>query len=162
MSGTRQPDPAAPYMPAFTLGRLAKLYEMHRSTVYEAVERGRVSAGLNSKGQKVIDLSEAIRVWGEPPSNQTAEPDTRQASPAADPTPPTDAMQPLLDELRLLREEVAGLRAELRLIEHKPAAQPSAGDEQRATGIPVVSTGGKQPPSVKPQSFADLLAELES
>lgn len=149
MSGNRQTYPAAPDMPAFTLGRLAKLYGMHRSTVYEAVEKGRVSAGLDGKGQKVIDLSEAIRVWGEPPTDQTAKPDTRQPVPMADPTYPTDALQPLLEELRLLREEVAGLRAELRLIEHKPSA-PSVRE----------ATGGAQPPSGPAKSFADLLASL--
>lgn len=148
MSGTRQPDPAAPDMPAFTLGRLAKLYGMHRSTVYEAVEKGRVSAGLDGKGQKVIDLSEAIRIWGEPPTDQTVKPDTRQQAAAPDPTPPADALQPLLEELRLLREEVAGLRAELRLIEHKPDKPPT------------VEKGGAQPPSGPARSFADLLANL--
>ncbi|WP_051035542.1 hypothetical protein [Stutzerimonas stutzeri] len=136
-------------MPAFTLGRLAKLYGMHRSTVYEAVEKGRVSAGLDGKGQKVIDLSEAIRVWGEPPTDPTAKPDTRQPAPVADPTHPTDALQPLLEELRLLREELAGLRAELRLIEHKPATPP------------VMEKGGEQPPSGPVGSFADLLKTLD-
>lgn len=142
-------------MPALTLGRLAKLYGMHRSTVYEAVERGRVSAGLNGSGQKVIDLSEAIRVWGEPPGNPTAKPDTRQPTIVADPTLPTDALQPLLDELRLLREEVAGLRAELRLIEHKPSVPPvREGPSPAAAKI--------TPKKVeKPQSFADLLASLD-
>jgi hypothetical protein len=150
VSGTRQPYPAAPDMPAFTLGRLAKLYGMHRSTVYEAVEKGRVSAGLDGKGQKVIDLSEAIRVWGEPPTDQTVKPDTRQSVPVADPTYPTDALQPLLEELRLLREEVAGLRAELRLIEHKPQLPPH-----------VEVKGGEKPPSGPASSFADLLASLD-
>lgn len=149
VSGNRQPYPAAPDMPAFTLGRLAKLYGMHRSTVYEAVERGRVSAGLDGKGQKVIDLSEAIRVWGEPPTDQTAKPDTRHPAPVADPTYPTDALQPLLEELRLLREEVAGLRAELRLIEHRPD-KPPLGEK-----------GGQKPPSGPARSFADLLASLD-
>jgi len=141
-------------MPAFTLGRLAKLYGMHRSTVYEAVEKGRVSAGLDGKGQKVIDLSEAIRVWGEPPTDQTVKPDTRQPAPVADPTYPTDALQPLLEELRLLREEVAGLRAELRLIEHRPepAKYPETGG---------IKAGGEKPPSGPARSFADLLASLD-
>jgi hypothetical protein len=139
-------------MPAFTLGRLAKLYGMHRSTVYEAVEKGRVSAGLDGKGQKVIDLSEAIRVWGEPPTDQTAKPDTRHPAPMADPTPPPDTLAPLLEELRLLREEVAGLRAELRLIEHKPAKYPETGG---------IKAGGEKPPSGPVGSFADLLAALD-
>lgn len=151
MSGTRQPDPAAPDMPALTLGRLAKLYGMHRSTVYEAVEKGRVSAGLDGNGQKVIDLSEAIRVWGEPPTDPTAKPDTRQPGPEADPTPSADTLQPLLEELRLLREEVAGLRAELRLLEYKPAEQSPHG---------VQGAVGKEPPAGPVKSFADLLASL--
>ena len=150
MSGNRQPCPAAPDMPAFTLGRIAKLYGMHRSSVYEAVAKGRVSAGLDGKGQKVIDLSEAIRVWGEPPSSQTAKPDTRHPAPMADQAHPTDALQPLLEELRLLREEVAGLRAELRLLEHKPQLPPH-----------VEVKGGAQPPSGPAKSFADLLKTLD-
>lgn len=144
-------------MPAFTLGRLAKLYGMHRSTVYEAVDKGRVSAGQDGKGQKVIDLSEAIRVWGEPPVSQTAKPDTRQIAPVADPTPPADALQPLLEELRLLREEVAGLRAELRLIEHKPDKSPMG--EHPSTAMQE-KAGGKQPPADS-VTFADLLSQLD-
>jgi hypothetical protein len=58
-------------------------------------------------------------------------------------------MAALLEELRLLREEVAGLRAELRLIEHKPATPP------------VMEKGGAQPPSGPAKSFADLLASLD-
>ena len=54
-------------------------------------------------------------------------------------------MAALLEELRLLREEVAGLRAELRLIEHKPARKE----------------GGEKPPSGPAKSFADLLTALD-
>jgi len=128
-----------------TIGRMAKLYGLHRSTLYEAVDKGRVSAGVDGKGQRVIDLSEMIRVYGEPPGaalqNPTPATDTHQAH-------PTDALQPLLEELRLLREEVAGLRAELRLLEHKPDKPPT------------VEKGGAQPPSGPARSFADLLASL--
>lgn len=134
-------------MPAFTLGKLAKLYGMHRSTVYEAVARGRVSAGMNGQNQKVVELSEAIRVWGEPPSDPTAKPDTRHPAAAPDPTPPTDTLQPLLEELRLLREEVAHLRQAMMLLEHKPA--PSAEPAAPRAMAPA------------PQSFADLLASLD-
>lgn len=73
----------------------------------------------------------------------------RHPAPLADPTYPTDALQPLLEELRLLREEVAGLRAELRLIEHKPD-KPPMGEK-----------GGREPPSGAAKSFADLLASLD-
>jgi len=64
-------------MAKLTIGRMANLYGLHRSTLHEAVAKGRVTAGLNGKGQKVIDLSEMIRVYGEP-----------QGSPLHYPTPP--------------------------------------------------------------------------
>lgn len=134
-------------MQKMTIGRMAKMYGLHRSTLYEAVDKGRVSAGLDGKGQRVVDLSEMIRVYGEPPGearqNPTPPTDTDQ-------TPPAAALQPLLEELRLLREEVAGLRAELRLIEHKPASLPLAMEK----------AGGEKPPSTPAKSFADLLAGL--
>ena len=66
-----------------------------------------------------------------------------------DGTPSAEPMAALLEELRLLREEVAGLRAELRLIEHKPD-KPPMGEK-----------GGAQPPSGPASSFADLLASLD-
>lgn len=116
-------NPTAPYMQKLTIGRMAKLYGLHRSTLYEAVEKGRVSTGFDGKGQRLIDLSEMIRVYGEPPGHarQNPTPPTGSA-----PTPPTDALNPLLDELRMLRQEVAQLREALLRIEHKPAqAEPS-------------------------------------
>ncbi|MDV7213601.1 hypothetical protein [Azotobacter beijerinckii] len=122
-------------MPELTVGRMAKLYRMNRSSLYEAVAKGRVSAGLNGKGQQVIDLSEMLRVFGEAPgaTQQNPTPD-----PAASPTPSTGALEPLLAELRLLREEQQATREENRLlreemqnlretmlrIEHKPDAVP--------------------------------------
>lgn len=98
---------------------MAKLYGLHRSTLYEAVDKGRVTASVNGKGQKVLDLSEMIRVYGEPPG--------REPSLLQNPTPPNDTLpdtpnvlekfDALLeivkeqrDELRQLREEVAQLR----------------------------------------------------
>lgn len=126
------------------------MYGMHRSSIYEAVAKGRVSAGLDAKGQRVIDLSEAIRVWGELPAKPTAKPDTRQAAALAEQTYQTAALQPLIEELRLLREEVAGLRAELRLLEHRPVeAVKPAPDEKK-----LERTEGAA------KNFADLLKAL--
>lgn len=136
-------------MSKLTLGRMAKLYGLHRSTLYEAVEKGRVSAGFDGKGQRVVDLSEMIRVYGEPPGNPTPKPDT--------PTPPTDShptpigWAEMVAELRLLREEVAGLRQEMRLLEHRP------GDALKTNEAQPQIEGGPE----KPQSFADLLASLD-
>lgn len=137
-------------MPAFTLGRIAKLYGLHRSSVYEAVAKGRVSAGFDGNGQKVIDLSEAIRVWGEPPSNQTAKPDTRHLASIADQTHPTDQTdlariiaEAVAQAVAPLIEEVQGLRAELRLLEHRP---------ERPAPV--------EQPDEQPDEWADLVAAL--
>lgn len=104
-------------MAKLTIGRMANLYGLHRSTLHEAVAKGRVTAGLDGKGQKVIDLSEMIRVYGEPPGSTRHSP---TPSPDTSPTPLFDALHPLLEELRLLREEVRELRETMRLLEHKP------------------------------------------
>jgi ribosome-interacting GTPase 1 len=97
-----------------TIGKMAKLYGLHRSTLYEAVQKGRVSASeRDGKGQRLIDLAEMIRVYGEPPGS----------APTPNPTLadiPPDTMQDLLAELRALRLEVAELRHTMLLIEHKP------------------------------------------
>lgn len=116
-------NPTPPYMAKLTIGRMANLYGLHRSTLHEAVAKGRVTAGLNGKGQKVIDLSEMIRVYGEPQSVALHRP---TPEPYTSPTPETDALHPLIEEVRLLREEIRELRESLRLIEHKPDPQSEA------------------------------------
>lgn len=115
-------------MTKLTIGRMAKLYGLHRSTLHEAVAKGRVNAGHDGKGQRVIDLSEMIRVYGEAPNRPTPLPDTQPTAFDTRPTPsdiPTGWAEMVI-ELRLLREEVAGLRQELRLLEHKPATDTAA------------------------------------
>lgn len=153
-------------MSKLTLGRMAKLYGLHRSTLYEAVDKGRVSAGFDGKGQRVVDLSEMIRVYGEPPGRPTPEPDT--STPPTDTHPTPAVWAEMVAELRLLREEVAGIRREMRLIEHKPddasksahITQPPMGGRTahpQSEGEPPV---GEVKPA-KPQSFADLLSSLD-
>lgn len=98
---------------------MAKLYGLHRSTLYEAVGKGRVTAAFNGKGQKVIDLSEMIRVYGEPPGQESSLLRNPTLKPNALPDTPSvlekfDALLEVVkeqrDELRQLREEVAQLR----------------------------------------------------
>ena len=132
-------------MAKLTIGRMANLYGLHRSTLHEAVAKGRVNAGLDGKGQRVIDLSEMIRVYGEPPGK------TRHSPTSPSDTLPTlsgSAIHLLLEELRLLREEVRELRESLLLIEHKPAPQPA----------PEHSTKVKPP---EPATWANLLKDLD-
>lgn len=133
-------------MPQLTIGRAAKLYGMHRSTLYEAVAKGRVSTGVDGKGQRVIDLAEMIRRYGEPPGAARQNPTPVSEAPAV---LQDTALQPLLDELRLLREEVAQLRQSLLLLEHRPAG-PTAQEAGKALEV-------AQAPA---RSFADLLEQL--
>jgi hypothetical protein len=135
-------------MAKLTIGRMAKLYGLHRSTLHEAVAKGRVTAGLDGKGQKVVDLSEMIRVYGEPPvvtrHFPTPDPDTS-------PTLQSDALHLLLEELRLLRIEVKELRESMLLLEHNPSPRP-------------VSTAVVQEKSTTPSepvTWANLLNALD-
>jgi len=140
-------NPTLPYMAKLTIGRMANLYGLHRSTLHEAVAKGRVTAGLDGKGQKVVDLSEMIRVYGEPQGLALHRPTLDPTpSPYTSPTPETDALHPLIEEVRLLREEIRELRESLRLIEHKPDRTPD------------------MPPSPKteePTTWANLLNALD-
>lgn len=142
-------------MSKLTIGRMAKLYGLHRSTLYEAVGKGRVTATPDGKGQQVIDLSEMIRVYGEPTGNPTLSPDT--STPQTDTGPTPAIWAEMLTELRLLREEVAGLRQEMRLIEHKPDVPP-VGVKTHLEDVPAASLGKS---ASEPRSFADLLAGLD-
>lgn len=167
-------------MTTLTIGRMAKLYGLHRSTLHEAVAKGRVTAGHDGKGQRVIDLSEMIRVYGEPTGRPTPTTDTPTPADDGHPTPPNTATgwAELVSELRLLREEVAGLRQELRLIEHKPATAPgtpevveTAPAERAAAPQPVApaasdqaSVSGRTGQSVHApaaRTFADVLSSWE-
>ncbi|VVP62026.1 hypothetical protein PS874_06428 [Pseudomonas fluorescens] len=134
-------------MAKLTIGRMANLYGLHRSTLHEAVAKGRVTAGLDGKGQKVIDLSEMIRVYGEPQGSPLHRPTLAPTPPPyTSPTPEMDALHPLIEEVRLLREEIRELRESLRLIEHKPEPKP------------VVKTSK---PDEEAVSWANLLSALD-
>jgi hypothetical protein len=131
-------------MAKLTIGRMANLYGLHRSTLHEAVAKGRVTAGLDGKGQKVIDLSEMIRVYGEPQGLPLHHPTLNPTPlPYTSPTPEIDALHPLIEEVRLLREEIRELRESLRLIEHKPTPGPLPSTQE------------------EPTTWSDLLARLD-
>lgn len=160
-------------MPELTIGRMAKLYGLHRSTLYEAIEKGRVTTGVNGKGQRVIDLSEMIRRYGEPPGKKES---TRQnPTPSIDtnPTPPTDTLQPLLDELRAMRElyragleENRALRQEVRELKEVMLRLPSPQSMDTPPKQPESPPEGEQastPTEHIPKgriSFADIEAKL--
>lgn len=122
-------------MPKLTFSAIAKLYGMHRTTLYAAVKAKRVSIDHNLKGQKVIDLAEAIRVWGEPihhPDSSTGG-STLNSTPAVDlaeiiaqavAKAVSEAVEPLRLEIQQLRQE----NAEQRLIGYDKAPETKADD----------------------------------
>ena len=137
-------------MAKLTIGRMAKLYGLHRSTLHEAVAKGRVTVSLDGKGQKVIDLSEMIRVYGEAPGQARQSP---TPTPDTNPTPVLDTLHPLLEELRLLREEVRELRQALRLLEHKPEVVPEV--------VPVQPKAAPVSKHQGPATWASLFSALD-
>jgi len=96
----------------------ARLFGIHRATLYRHMAAGRLSWVLEPNGSRALDMSELIRVYGEPPNHAT--PSATPATPTTgdDATPATERLLAELveltrhqgEELRRLREEVATLR----------------------------------------------------
>lgn len=132
---------------------MAKLYGLHRSSLYQAVDEGRVSVEVDGRGQKVIDLSEMIRVYGESSGstrqNQTPSLDTH---PTADSTAFAVMIEAAITKATApLIAEIAALRESLLRIEYKPTSLPEA---KPLEPEPVLEP-------VHVNSFADLLANLK-
>lgn len=102
-----------------TIQEAVKLTGKSRRSIYDHCAQGRVSYSVGDDGRRYFDTSELIRVYG--PLRGSAHPEPVQSAQAR--TPTTEALEPLLAELRALRLEVAGLRETMMLIEHRPAHQ---------------------------------------
>ncbi|MDN6337079.1 MAG: hypothetical protein L0J67_10640 [Halomonas sp.] len=150
-------------MAEMTIGRMAKLYGLHRSSLYEAVSKGRVTAGFNGKGQRVIDLSEMIRVYGEPPGQPEQ---TRQKPTPAAWARPTPNQTPDND---LMRELVELNRRQANQLEHMTARIESLEATMRALPSPAEAAPSHPPtdndiptPAKPPKSLAEVLARFEA
>lgn len=132
-------------MAKLTVGRMAKLYGLHRSTLYEALDKGRISFGFNGHGQRVIDMAEMLRVYGEPPSS------TRQQA-QGPPTPDNGALLEQMAELVRVVErqsrQLEALRKEVSELRALPPPSPEAPETPRQRG--------------EVHSLADVLARLEA
>lgn len=103
-----------------------------RSSLYRDMSKGRVSYRSEVDGGRLLDTSELIRVYGA--LRQAASPE-RDGERQPDETR-NEAMELLVSEIKLLREEVAGLRMEIqanRLLEHKAAELPAESDVAEKT-----------------------------
>ena len=117
-----------------TLQEAIKLTGRSRRSLYRDMDAGRVSYRVRDDGRRELETSELLRAYG--PLAHLAQPEPEKMAQVGTPD------STLLDEIRLLREEVAALRSELRLIEHKPAPKTAT------------SSGGKV------KTFADLVARF--
>lgn len=105
-----------------TVSKAARLYGKARSTIHRAIEAGRVSCSFSGDGTRVIDLSELIRVWGEPPKKL---PEMQQR----DVFEMAEAQQAVAQELAAMRKELMALREEVAQLRALPAPKP----EERAS-----------------------------
>lgn len=138
-----------------TISQAAQLYGKARSTIHRAIESGRLSCGVRGDGVRVIDLSELIRLWGEPLNRppQVQQDATPQEGPA---------QQALVAEIRALREEMAALREEVHQLRRLPAPGPA--------DMPAPANGEMEKPGAgegaqdrrPPRDFADLAARFEA
>lgn len=93
-----------------------------RSTLYRDMNAGRLSYRTESDNRRSIETTELIRAYGALRQDATLSRDSHRQG---DET--YQVMSELVQEMRALREEVAGLKAELqevRRIEHKPEIGP--------------------------------------
>lgn len=95
-------------MAKISVSEAARLYGKDRKTLYRHINKGRLSAGSVEDGVRLIDMSELIRVYGEPPTSNATGVTPTNGDVA---TPSTQA---LMDEISALRQEVQGLRDELK------------------------------------------------
>lgn len=136
-------------MPKLNVSQAANLYGKSRMTLHRHLKSGRISSELSGDGQRLIDLSELIRVFGEPHGNVTGDTPHDTPSEFSPVTAPvTDVQVAMLEELKALRSEVKELREALLRIEYKPVVEIA---DQRKT------VAQEKAMKQKPLSFADLL-----
>ncbi len=146
----------------FTITEAAKLYGKQRKTLYRHIDSGRLSAGVRGDGKRVIDLSELIRCYGEPPGKLPAT-DTKKTRE----TPQDDTLltRALLDEMRKQTAVIERMSERIEQLEQAllrlpaPAAEPEPKSlPSSSSKAPVVDEEKYQPP----RDFGDVLARFES
>lgn len=120
----------------------ARLYGIHRATLYRHMASGRVSWVLEPNGSRALEMSELIRCYGEPSGHATPDATSAAGTTSNDATPATERLLAELveltrnqgEELRRLREEVASLKR-LPAPDTTPASPPSPQQAEQSTPI---------------------------
>jgi len=134
-------------MPEFNLSQAAKLYGKSRMTLHRHCDAGRLSSRLSDDGQRLIDLSELIRAYGEPPNHKT--PKTPHKPPRRYTQHERDTL--LFNELQALREQVTALQQEVSELRRLPAPEHPREPSPKSQDANTPLTG-----------FDDLLKRFES
>lgn len=111
-------------MPELNLSQAARLYGKSRMTIHRHCRSGRITSRLSDDGQRLIDLSELIRAYGESPNPVTpdAPPKSSQRYTPGD-THQSMRDDLLLREIQALREQVSQLQGEVRELRQLPAPE---------------------------------------
>ena len=104
-------------MARLNISQSAELFGIHRSTLQRHIKEGRVSFEPQEDGQKLIDMSELIRVYGEPKNYATpatsSHEDVMLQDPASDTTGTTPDVTPATG---VLEQKVEMLEQQLSMI----------------------------------------------
>jgi len=109
-------------MPELNLSQAARLYGKSRMTIHRHCRAGRITSRLSDDGQRLIDLSELIRAYGETPNPVT--PDTTSKASqryTLEDTQKSMRDDLLLREIQALREQVTQLQDEVRELRQLPS-----------------------------------------
>lgn len=135
----------------FTITEAAKLYQKQRKTLYRHIESGQLSPSSRGDGRTVIDFSELLRCYGEPPSSPRQS-DTEKTHDNSH----TDTLltQAVLDELKAMREAYQAI-----LQENRRQSEQLEALRQELRQLPAPAKQEK--PAGKRHDFSDLLEKLK-
>lgn len=109
------------------ISEAARMASKTRRTIYKHIKQGKLSTSRDSKGNKGIDLTELLRVYGDDvkqPDNSKSGRGVQSEYTKVSSDPKLDL---LLKKIENLENEVKSLREEIfsqKLIEHKPVVKP--------------------------------------
>ncbi|WP_128290816.1 helix-turn-helix domain-containing protein [Afifella aestuarii] len=151
--------PAATFCNAMqlTITEAARLFGKHRATVHRHIDAGRLSCTVRGDGKRVIDLSEAIRAYGEPREMPGEMQQSATATAESMQQAMLQALQAMHAELVALRQEVAALKDQPRLL---PAPAPARDGVNEAAGEPRRDSEGESPGDDDPHGLRALAREL--
>lgn len=98
----------------FSLSETAKKVGMARSSIYRLIDEGKLSASVDRKGKKVVELSELLRVFGSI-GQETVSGQEQRENRSHKPRKQSQDKQDTQDNITSMVIELEKLRAELRV-----------------------------------------------